>query len=85
VTDAPLRGYRIFADVLLDTSTIRIDGRNVTNPAERAAYQFLDLLKAADINLCGTLHVSRLQRHMNPDTGEVYWRIAGAPEARIEP
>jgi hypothetical protein len=80
-----LRGCRIFADVLLDVSTLHIDGRAVPNPAERAAVQFLDVLKAADVNLCGALHVSRLKRDVNIETGEVRWRIAGAPEARITP
>ena len=82
-TDAPLRGFRIFADILLDTTAPFWKGRTVTNPAERAALQFMDVLEDAGINLCGTLHVSRLRRDVNIETGEVRWVIAGAPEARI--
>ena len=83
--DAPLRGFRVFADILLNVDRLRVNGKTITNPAERAALQFMNILEDADVNLCGSLHVSRLQRHMNPDTGEVRWVIAGAPEARIEP
>jgi hypothetical protein len=82
-TDTPLRGFRIFADILLDTTAPFWKGRTVTNPAERAALQFMDVLEDAGINLCGTLHVSRLRRDVNIETGEVRWVIAGAPEARI--
>jgi len=69
------RGFRIFADILLDVSQTHIEGRPVLNPAERAAAQFLDILAAADVELCGTLHVSRMRKDVHPHTGEIAWKI----------
>lgn len=76
------RGFRIFADVLLDVSRYHVDGTDGTpavrptmNPAERAAAQILDVFRAAGIPLCGSVHVSRLHRQVNAQTGETRWVI----------
>lgn len=77
----PPRGFRVFADVLLDVSddTIPPDVTPLQwlrmRPQERAAILYLDTLKANRIDLCGTIHVSRLHRKVNPDTGEISWKM----------
>ena len=76
----PMRGFRVFADVLLDTdaSVYRADVPakewQLLRPQERAALLLMQVLKDAEIDLCGTFHVGQLHRKVNPTTGEIAWK-----------
>lgn len=76
-----MRGFRVFADVLLDVSEYTRPPDVTPHewqrlaPQDRAGVILLDHLKAAGFDLCGTFHVSKLRRQVNPQTGEIRWMI----------